>query len=106
MVLDDRVMSLVVSETNNLLIYQNTSLKWCAQLQILPISLKRGLLCEINGVLVLLSEEGILVCSYLGTEPSIFVAPPLAVQELDFEKAGQELTNLHKIIKNTYSNGI
>ncbi|XP_044271066.1 protein PTHB1 [Tribolium madens] len=104
--LNDRIISLVVSETNNLLIYQNTSLKWCSQLSVSPISFNRGLVCNTDGVLVLLLEEGTLSCSYLGTEPSLFVAPPLAVQDLDFEKAGQELTKLHKIVKNTYSNDI
>ncbi|EFA12827.1 Protein PTHB1-like Protein [Tribolium castaneum] len=104
--LNDRIMSLVVSETNNLLIYQNTSLKWCSQLHVSPISFNRGFVCNTNGVLVLLQEDGTLSCSYLGTEPSLFVAPPLALQDLDFEKAGQELTKLHKIVKNTYSNDI
>ncbi|XP_063927791.1 protein PTHB1 [Zophobas morio] len=104
--LNDRIMSLVVSETNNLLIYQNTSLKWCAQLQTSPISVKRAFMHNISGALVFLSQEGILECSYLGTEPSLFVAPPLAMQELDFEKAGVELATLYKTIKNSYSNDI
>ncbi|KAJ3626277.1 hypothetical protein MTP99_016789 [Tenebrio molitor] len=104
--LNDQIMSLVVSETNNLLIYQNTSLKWSAQLQTLPISLKRAFTATINGVLVSLSAEGRLECSYLGTEPSLFVAPPLTVQDLDFDKAGVELASLYKIIKNSYSNDI
>lgn len=98
-------MSLVISETNNLLIYQNTSLKWCAHLQNLPVSIRRAFMNKISGVLVCLTEDGILECSYLGTEPSLFVAPPLTEQELDFDKAGAELTNLYKIIRSSYSNG-
>ncbi|RZC35649.1 PTHB1 [Asbolus verrucosus] len=104
--IDDRIMSLIVSETNNLLIYQNTSLKWSAQLQISPVSVKRAFFHNISGVIVLLSEEGRVECCYLGTEPSLFVAPPLTVQDLDFDKAGTELITLLRIIKNSYTNDI
>lgn len=98
-------MSLVVAETGNLLVYQNTALKWAAQLQNTAVSIKRAFFEKISGVIVLLSESGFLECSYLGTEPSLFVAPPLALQPLDFEKVGHELNSLYKVIKTAYSNG-
>jgi Bardet-Biedl syndrome 9 protein len=52
-----------------------------------------------NGVLVLLSERGELQCCYLGTEPSLFVAPPLEIHAIDYEQAGKELSELQKVIK-------
>jgi Bardet-Biedl syndrome 9 protein len=55
-----------------------------------------------KGVLVLLSGTGELQCCYLGTEPALFVAPPLEVHAIDYEQAGKELAELQKVIK-TYT---
>lgn len=98
-------MTLVVSETSTLVIYQNTSVKWSAQLQFLPICIARAFLRTLWGAVVLLSEEGRLECCYLGTDPSLFVAPPLNAKEIDFEQAESELATLNKIIKNAQGNG-
>ncbi|KAL3267708.1 hypothetical protein HHI36_006839 [Cryptolaemus montrouzieri] len=97
--LDTNVMNIVVSETNTVLVYQNTTLKWSAKLHFLPINIKRANLWNLKGCLVILSDEGRLECCYLGTQPSLFVAPPLSYQELDFEKAETELAMLNKIAK-------
>ena len=55
-----------------------------------------------SGVIVLLSDSGELQCCYLGTEPSLFVAPPLEVHAIDYKQAGKELMELQKVIK-TYT---
>lgn len=99
---EDRIMTMVVSETSTLLIYNNTTLKWSAQLSFLPVSLARGFLLNVKGAIVTLSEEGTIQCSCLGTEPSLFVAPPLSNQDIDFEKANSDLSNLNRIIKSAY----
>jgi Bardet-Biedl syndrome 9 protein len=52
-----------------------------------------------SGILVLLSERGELQCCYLGTEPSLFMAPPLEIHAIDYEQAGKELSELQKVIK-------
>ncbi|XP_045474293.1 protein PTHB1 [Harmonia axyridis] len=98
-VLGDNIISIVISETSTVLIYQNTTLKWSAQLNFLPINIKRANLWNLKGCLIILSDDGRLECCYLGTEPSLFVAPPLNYQELDFEKAEEELASLTKAIK-------
>ncbi len=51
-----------------------------------------------NGGIILLSSEGRLSISVLGTEPSLFVAPPVQSRDLDYEAAEQELMSLRKII--------
>ncbi|KAK5644334.1 hypothetical protein RI129_005634 [Pyrocoelia pectoralis] len=97
------VWTLIVSETNNLFIYLNTTLKWSAQLPILPIAIKRAMFKNVHGALVILSEDGNLHCSYLGTQPHLFSTPPLSNQELDYEKVEAELLSLTRIIRNYYS---
>lgn len=98
-------MTLMISGTNTLMIYQNTTVRWSAQISFLPISIRRAFLKNVKGALVLLSEEGKLDCCYLGTEPQLFTAPPLAYQELDYEKAEAELASLNRIIRSYYSGG-
>ncbi|KAG5900310.1 hypothetical protein JTB14_026318 [Gonioctena quinquepunctata] len=102
----DNILSLVVSETNTLLIYQNTTLKWSSKLHFLPICIRRAFFQNIQGALVLLSEEGKVECAYLGMEPSLFVSPPLTTKEIDFEKVEEELVGMNEIIKNSYGNDI
>lgn len=101
----NKLMILVVSETNTLLIYENATLRWSARLSLSPIALSRGSFVSIKGVLVFLSEEGALQICYLGTEPILFTAPPLVNKELDFQDAEEELITLNKIIKANRTNG-
>lgn len=98
-------MTAVVSETSTLLIYENTTLKWSAQLPDVPVAVGRGHFRNLRGVFVTLGENGNLRCSYLGTQPNLFQAPPLQSIELDYADADQELAELTKIIKSSY-NGI
>lgn len=98
-------MSLVVSDTSTLLIYQETSLKWSTQLLFIPIAISRAFLKNIQGALCLLSEDGRFQLSYLGTRPNLFTAPPLVSKDLDFETVEQELNTLNRMIKSTFANG-
>ncbi|XP_066998294.2 protein PTHB1 isoform X1 [Anabrus simplex] len=96
---DGRTMVLVVTDTDTLLVYDQTTLRWSAQLLLSPVSVKTMNLENLHGVLVFLSESGDLQCCYLGTEPSLFMAPPLEITAIDHDKAKVELMELQKIIK-------
>lgn len=45
-----------------------------------------------------MNPEGKLILGYLGTEPSLFVAPPVQSRDLDYEAAEKELQQLRKVI--------
>lgn len=92
----------MVSENSTLLIYQNTTLKWSAKSQFLPICIHRIFLQSIQGGMVLLAEDGRLECSYLGTEPSLFIAPPLAMKALDLGKVHEEIEKLNNSLKSLH----
>lgn len=98
-------MTLIVLETHHLMVYQNTTLKWAAQLTSSPVTLSRIFLQSVKGAIAFLTEEGRLTCSYLGTEPSLFVAPPLNNRDINFEEANKELAQLNAAAK-SYSRGI
>lgn len=51
-------------------------------------------------MIVTLSDDGHLQCSYLGTDPSLFQAPKVESRELNYEELDMELKELQKVIKN------
>ncbi|XP_075220052.1 Bardet-Biedl syndrome 9 [Lycorma delicatula] len=95
---DRKLMLLVVSDTNTLLIYDQTMLCWSSQLSITPVFISRINFQAIKGLVVLLSETGSLQCCYLGTEPALFVAPPVKNCLKSFEEVEEKLNNLQKQI--------
>ncbi|KFQ33355.1 Protein PTHB1, partial [Merops nubicus] len=54
---------------------------------------------DLKGVIVTLSDDGHLQCSYLGTDPSIFQAPRVDSREINYEEFDAEMKELQKIIK-------
>lgn len=48
--------------------------------------------------MLILNQEGKIILGYLGTEPSLFVAPPVQSRDLDYEAAERELQQLRKVI--------
>lgn len=93
------LMTLIATDTGTLLVQNNTTLKWSAQLPLLPIAIARASLQGMDGVIVLLSETGELQCCYLGTEPSLFVAPSIEPKPIDYQEAERELNYLGTVIK-------
>ena len=61
---------------------------------------------DLKGVIVTLSDDGHLQCSYLGTDPSLFQAPKVESRELNYDELDVELKELQKIIKEVKSQGI
>lgn len=50
-------------------------------------------------MIVTLSDDGHLQCSYLGTDPSLFQAPKVESRELHYDELDIELKELQRIIK-------
>lgn len=61
---------------------------------------------DLKGVIVTLSDDGHLQCSYLGTDPSLFQAPKVESRELNYDELDVELKELQRIIKDVKSQGI
>lgn len=82
-----------------MLIYEESRLKWAAQLAEIPIAIDRSNLDGLPGAIVTLGRTGSIQASYLGSEPLLFKVPPLNLQAMDFEKTQLELIELEKDIK-------
>ncbi|KAK7810064.1 hypothetical protein U0070_008251, partial [Myodes glareolus] len=59
---------------------------------------------DLKGVIVTLSDDGHLQCSYLGTDPSLFQAPKVESRELNYDELDVELKELQRIIKDQATN--
>lgn len=57
-------------------------------------------------MIVVLSEEGQLEACYLGSEPSLFIAPPLHRRGYDYVAAEDELMELRKLAKKNKASGM
>ncbi|BES97676.1 Bardet-Biedl syndrome 9 [Nesidiocoris tenuis] len=71
------VMSMIVTDTNTLMVSENTTLKWSAQLPITPVAIGRGSFMGLAGCIVILNDVGDLMLCYMGTEPTMFIPPPM-----------------------------
>ncbi|XP_061145753.1 protein PTHB1 isoform X1 [Syngnathus typhle] len=90
---------LLGNHTNMLLVYQDVTLKWAAQLDFVPVALRVANFPDLKGAVVSLSWDGHLLCSYMGTDPSFFTTPKVDSREVDYEQADAEMRRLHKFIR-------
>lgn len=54
---------------------------------------------ELKGVVVSLSADGHLLCSYMGTDPSFFSTPKVDAREADYQQVEAEMKRLQKFIR-------
>ncbi|XP_031201495.1 protein PTHB1 isoform X2 [Mastomys coucha] len=100
------INTLVGNHSRVLHVYQDVTLKWATQLPHVPVAVRVGSLHDLKGVIVTLSDDGHLQCSYLGTDPSLFQAPKVESRELNYDELDVELKELQKIIKDVKSQGV
>lgn len=100
------VNTLIGNHDHMLHVYQDVTLKWATQLPHVPVAVRVGCLHDLKGVIVTLSDDGHLQCSYLGTDPSLFQAPKVESRELNYDELDVELKALQRIIKDGKSQGV
>ncbi|XP_071464509.1 protein PTHB1 isoform X2 [Marmota flaviventris] len=100
------INTLIGNHKNMLHVYQDVTLKWATQLPHIPVAVRVGCFQNLKGVIVTLSDDGRLQCSYLGTDPSLFQAPKVESRELNYDELDVELKELQRIIKVVKSQGI
>ncbi|XP_050536698.1 protein PTHB1 isoform X1 [Daktulosphaira vitifoliae] len=94
---DTKMICMIVSDVDTLMIYEQTKLKWTAKLPYRPSLISRASFKEIQGCLVLLSEVGELRLCYLGTQPETFMAPERPV--IEYKDAANELAQLKENVE-------
>uniref|UniRef100_A0A1A7YUI9 Bardet-Biedl syndrome 9 n=1 Tax=Iconisemion striatum TaxID=60296 RepID=A0A1A7YUI9_9TELE len=100
-VADGTTSLLLGNHTNMLLVYQDVTLKWAAQLPFVPVAVRVANFPELRGAVVSLTSDGHLLCSYMGTDPSFFSTPKVDAREVDYEQVDAEMKKLHRFIRET-----
>ncbi|XP_046859172.1 protein PTHB1-like [Xenia sp. Carnegie-2017] len=95
---------LVGTHNKTLMIYQNITLIWAAQLPHCPVDVRVANFTNMKGIIVTLDETGHIYCSYLGTDPSMFIAPPPQSRDVQYDDIDDEMRELHKVIRESSSN--
>uniref|UniRef100_A0A673JN48 Bardet-Biedl syndrome 9 n=1 Tax=Sinocyclocheilus rhinocerous TaxID=307959 RepID=A0A673JN48_9TELE len=90
---------LMCNHNNMLLVYQDVTLKWAAQLSCVPVAVRIANFPELRGLVVTLSSDGHLQCSYMGTDPSFFTAPKVDAREVNYDEVDTEMKMLQKVIR-------
>ncbi|XP_029596584.1 protein PTHB1-like [Salmo trutta] len=54
---------------------------------------------DLKSVVVTLSNEGHLQCSYMGTDPSFFSTPKVDAREQDYSQIDTEMKSLQRVIR-------
>ncbi|XP_004560188.2 protein PTHB1 isoform X1 [Maylandia zebra] len=98
-VTDGTTNLLLGNHTNMLLVYQDVTLKWASQLSFIPVAVRVANFLDVKGVVVSLSSDGQLLCSYMGTDPSFFSTPKVDAREADYEQVEAEMKKLQKFIR-------
>ncbi|XP_053570409.1 protein PTHB1 [Bombina bombina] len=98
-VTEGTINTLVGNHNNMLLVYQDVTLKWAAQLPHIPVAVKVANFQDLKGVIVTLSDSGQLQGSYLGTDPSLFQAPKVESRDINYDELDVEMKELQRIIK-------
>ncbi|XP_069814544.1 protein PTHB1 isoform X1 [Dendropsophus ebraccatus] len=93
------INSLVGNHNNMLLVYQDVTLRWAAQLPHIPVAVKVANFQDMKGIIVTLSDSGHLQCSYFGTDPSLFQAPKVESRDINYDELDMEMKELQRIIK-------
>lgn len=93
-----RFMTMIISDTSTILIYEETTLLWSCQLTFMPLCISRGFFMNLAGSIVMFTDYGEVKCCYLGTEPELFTAPSMPSSEVDFDEAQKELEKLQTYI--------
>ncbi|NXC64661.1 PTHB1 protein, partial [Aleadryas rufinucha] len=93
------INTLIANHSKMLNVYQDVTLKWATQLPCIAVSVKVANFQDLKGVIVTLSDDGHLQCSYLGTDPSLFQAPKVDFREINYEEMNAEMKELQKIIR-------
>lgn len=97
---------IVATHSKLLFIHEDVKVKWAAQVNHVPVQIAVARINDMNGMIVSLSEDGKLFCSYLGTEPA-FLNPTFKEEQnrpFNYETAEKEYRALQSQIKNAIMN--
>ena len=102
---DSFINFLIATHSKLLFVHEDVKVKWAAQFDHVPVQIVLAQIQGLKGVIVSLSENGKLHCSYLGTEPAFTNSITVAEEKtFDSNKAESEYRVLQGKIKEAIIN--
>jgi Bardet-Biedl syndrome 9 protein len=102
----DSLSFIVSTHAKVLFVHQDVRTKWAAQVDHVPVQIAVAKINDMKGIIVTLSEDGKLKCSYLGTEPAML--NPLVKDDMsksfNYKTAEEDYRALQGQIKNAIIN--
>jgi Bardet-Biedl syndrome 9 protein len=93
---------IVSTHSKCLFVHQDLRVKWAAQVDHVPVQICVAKINETKGIIVSLSEDGKLKCSYLGTEPALLnpIMKDDSSSKFNYKTGEEDYRNLQAQIKN------
>lgn len=103
----DKVHNLLVgTHTAQLMVYSDQKLMWSAKTNSSPVSVGVGNFAKLDGLIVVIGDDGVLSCNYLGTDPATQPAQLLDTsRELDYDDMDEEHRQLQQLIRQAVNAG-
>jgi len=97
----DKIQNILVgTHTAQLMVYNDQKLVWSAKTNTYPVSVAVGSFAKLDGLVVMMGEDGVLSCNYLGTDPATQPAQLLdTARELDYDDMDEEHRQLQQVIR-------
>eukprot|EP01060_Flectonema_neradi_P000961 TRINITY_DN1056_c1_g1_i1.p1 TRINITY_DN1056_c1_g1~~TRINITY_DN1056_c1_g1_i1.p1 ORF type:complete len:845 (+),score=132.55 TRINITY_DN1056_c1_g1_i1:68-2602(+) len=97
---------LVGTHSASIMIYNDQKLVWSAKTSTAPVALGVICLAKLEGFIAMLSEDGQLSCSYLGTDPASQPTQLIdTARELDYDDMDEEHRQLQQLIRQAVNAG-
>ncbi|XP_033218780.1 protein PTHB1 [Belonocnema kinseyi] len=102
---DGKLFFIVVTDTKAVMIYEGSSLIWSAELPFVPIAVTVTRWQGIEGLIVILSEDGQVEVCFLGTQASLYTARCAHRRQCNYFNAEREIADLRLLIRKCINYG-
>ena len=103
---DNRTQNIIIgSHSEHLSVFSDKSLLWCCKASGIPISIATGSFCKVDGMIVVLTDDGVLTVGYFGTDPASNPVQALESKELDYDGMDEEHKRLQSLIRQALQHG-
>ena len=97
---------MVGTHSSSVMIYDEAKLVWSAKATVAPVAMQVISAAKVDGLIVLLSDNGALSCNYLGTDPAMQPTQLLdSSRELDYNDMDEEHRQLQQLIRQAVNAG-
>lgn len=103
---ENKINYLLGTHSKALHVYQDTTLRWMAKTEFIPVQVRVGNFRGLKAGIVGLSDSGRLEVVFLGTDPSVFSPPQVESRDINYAAMEAEMAKLMKHVKAKSANSV